>query len=95
MQGIDVLAGARPPAVVRLGHRCVGLAQDIDAVALTFDNGFTTRASVVVGADGMRTPVALAPCLVITGCVSAARGPSCQYTRRTIQRRSPCAPEPP
>ena len=57
---LGVLADALPalPAgIVRLGHRCVALAQDADSVTLTFDNGDTARAPIVVGADGIHSTI--------------------------------------
>jgi salicylate hydroxylase len=54
---LGVLADALPAGTVQLGHRCVALAQDADAVTLTFDNGDTARGSVVVGADGIHSTI--------------------------------------
>jgi salicylate hydroxylase len=52
---LEVLAAALPADVVRLGHRCVDVAQDEDAATLTFDSGATARAAVVIGADGIHS----------------------------------------
>lgn len=54
---LGALADALPPGVVRLGHRCVAVANGSDAVTLTFDNGVTARAPVVVGADGIHSTI--------------------------------------
>jgi salicylate hydroxylase len=54
---LAVLADALPAGVVRLGHRCVAVAQDADAATLTFDNGVSARAPVVVGADGIHSTI--------------------------------------
>ena len=54
---LAVLAESLPAGVVRLGHRCVTVAQDADAVALTFDNGASVRAPVVIGADGIHSTI--------------------------------------
>ena len=54
---LGVLAEALPAGVVRLGHRCVAMAQNVDAVTLTFDNGASARAQVVVGADGIHSTI--------------------------------------
>ena len=54
---LAILADALPDDVVRLGHRCVTVTQDADAVTLTFDNGATTRAPVVIGADGIHSTI--------------------------------------
>jgi salicylate hydroxylase len=54
---LTVLADALPPGLVRLGHRCVAVAQDPDTVTLTFDNASTARAAVVIGADGIHSTI--------------------------------------
>jgi salicylate hydroxylase len=54
---LTVLAAALPPGVVRLHHRCVALHQDADGAELTFDNGVTARAPVVIGADGIHSTI--------------------------------------
>lgn len=52
---LEVLARALPSDEVRVDHRCTGFAQ-IDAVArLTFANGATAEADVVIAADGIRS----------------------------------------
>jgi salicylate hydroxylase len=47
---------AKRDAIVT-GHRCTGLAQDADGVTLSFDNGATVRARLVIGADGIHSVV--------------------------------------
>jgi len=54
---LAVLAERLPPGVVRLGHRCVAVAQDPDAVTLTFADGGSARAPAVVGADGIHSTI--------------------------------------
>jgi salicylate hydroxylase len=54
---LAVLSDALLPGIVRLGHRCVALAQDADAVTLTFDNGVTARSPLVIGADGIHSTI--------------------------------------
>ena len=54
---LGVLADALSPGIVRLGHRCVALAQDAHAVTLTFDNGVSARAAAVIGADGIHSTI--------------------------------------
>jgi salicylate hydroxylase len=54
---LAVLAEALPAGVVRLGHRCVAVAQDAGGVTLAFDNGVDARAPVVIGADGIHSTV--------------------------------------
>jgi salicylate hydroxylase len=54
---LAVLADALPRGMVRLAHRCIAVRQDDDAVTLTFDNGATACAPVVIGADGIHSTV--------------------------------------
>ena len=54
---LAVLSDALPAGIVHLGHRCVTVAQDASAVTLTFDNGVTARAPVVIGADGIHSTI--------------------------------------
>jgi salicylate hydroxylase len=42
---------------VHLGKRCLAVDQDPDAVRLKFDDGTTTAADLVIGADGIRSAV--------------------------------------
>lgn len=44
-------------ATPRLGHRCVAVSETPDGVELEFANGATTRADIVIGADGLRSAV--------------------------------------
>jgi salicylate hydroxylase len=53
----SILAKAVPPARVHLAHRCVGLEQGADGVTVTFENGATAKADVVIGADGIHSTV--------------------------------------
>jgi salicylate hydroxylase len=43
--------------VVHLDHRCVSLAQHANGVEVTFHNGATAAADVVIGADGIHSTV--------------------------------------
>jgi 2-polyprenyl-6-methoxyphenol hydroxylase-like FAD-dependent oxidoreductase len=45
------------PAHVQLGKVCTALAEDADGLTLTFADGSAQRASFVVGADGLRSPI--------------------------------------
>jgi salicylate hydroxylase len=59
----DLLAAlqrAADPAVLRLGMRCTGVEQDADGVRVSFADGTTATAPVVVGADGAHSVVARA-----------------------------------
>jgi salicylate hydroxylase len=54
---LDVLSAALPEGILHLDHRCVGLTQHADRVEVQFNNGVTTDADVVVGADGIHSTV--------------------------------------
>jgi salicylate hydroxylase len=54
---LEALAQALPAGSLRLGRRLAGLAEDAAAVSLTFDDGSTETADVVVGADGIHSAV--------------------------------------
>jgi salicylate hydroxylase len=49
------LADALPPTVIRTAHRCIGFEQKVRAAQLTFANGTTVEADVVIGADGIQS----------------------------------------
>ncbi|MCK6447127.1 MAG: FAD-dependent monooxygenase [Planctomycetes bacterium] len=53
----DELARKLPPGVLELGRELVEVREDAAGVELRFANGSTTRASVVIGADGVRSAV--------------------------------------
>ena len=53
---LDVLAGGLPAGVVTLGKRCTGVRSDGVAVA-RFADGSEAEADVIVGADGIHSPV--------------------------------------
>ncbi len=52
---LEALASGLPPEVVRTGHRCVGFEQTADIARLTFANGATAEADVVIAADGIHS----------------------------------------
>lgn len=52
---VDLLAAHLPAGVVHTGHRAVGFAQTGDAARVTFANGATAEADVVVAADGIHS----------------------------------------
>jgi salicylate hydroxylase len=47
----------RSPDAIRPGHRLTSLTQDAAGVTLTFANGATVEAAIVIGADGIHSPV--------------------------------------
>ena len=52
---IALLAAALPAGVVHAGHRCTGFSQDGDAARVTFANGVTAEADIVIAADGIHS----------------------------------------
>ena len=54
---IDALADGLDPATIHLGHRLTGIEEPADSVALTFANGETVEADIVIGADGVRSVI--------------------------------------
>ncbi|UYP17261.1 FAD-dependent monooxygenase [Rhodococcus sp. Z13] len=54
---IDALVGVLPEGMVRLGHRLETVTDHGDHSTLTFTNGTTVDADLVVGADGIKSVV--------------------------------------
>jgi salicylate hydroxylase len=52
---VDMLANALPAGTVRAGHRCSGFEQNGDAARLTFANGASAEADIVIAADGIHS----------------------------------------
>jgi salicylate hydroxylase len=52
---VEMLAAALPAEVVHTGHRCTGFAQTADIARVSFENGATAEAGVVVAADGIHS----------------------------------------
>jgi salicylate hydroxylase len=52
---VDFLAANLPAGIVHCGHRAAGFSQDGDKARVTFDNGATIEADVVVAADGIHS----------------------------------------
>jgi salicylate hydroxylase len=52
---VDILAAPLDEARVHTGHDCVGFAQDGDCARLTFADGQTAEADVVIAADGIHS----------------------------------------
>jgi salicylate hydroxylase len=51
------LAGAVPDSLVMLGLKCVGVEQCKDGAAVFFADGSVQEADVIIGADGIHSPV--------------------------------------
>ena len=54
---LDVLARALPAGLVTLGKRCTQVRPDGDVAVARFADGSETEADIVVGADGIHSPV--------------------------------------
>jgi salicylate hydroxylase len=54
---LNLLAEAVPDEAVHLNSRVTGLTQDINGVELSFEDGSTERADLVIGCDGIRSTV--------------------------------------
>ena len=52
---VDLLAKSLPAGTVNSGHRCVGFEQAGEKAHVTFANGATAEADIVVGADGIHS----------------------------------------
>ena len=52
---LNVLAASLPPSTVRTDHRCTGFEQNAVAARLTFANGETAEADIVIAADGIHS----------------------------------------
>jgi salicylate hydroxylase len=52
-----LLAKAVPAERVHLAHRCVGIEQNSDGVTVTFANGATASADILIAADGIHSTV--------------------------------------
>src|ERR1700729_3421548 len=54
---LDVLAEALPPGIVTLGKRCTQVRPDGDVAVARFADGTQIEADIIVGADGIHSPV--------------------------------------
>src|SRR5215467_7133059 len=52
---LALLAAQLPPGTVRTGHRCTGFSQDAGTATVSFADGTTATADVVIGADGIHS----------------------------------------
>lgn len=54
---LEMLNDAQAESAVRFGHRCTEVRETAGGVRLSFDNGITADADIVVGADGIHSVV--------------------------------------
>src|SRR3982074_799890 len=52
---VEMLASALPEGTVHTGHRCVGFEQDDNIARMSFANGASIEADVVIAADGIHS----------------------------------------
>jgi salicylate hydroxylase len=52
---LNALAAKLPPNTIRIGHRCVGIAQTVDAARLQFAQGDSFEADIIIAADGIHS----------------------------------------
>jgi salicylate hydroxylase len=74
---LEMLVDRLPAGIIEIGHRCVGFAQDGEQATVTFANGASVTADVVVGADGIHSalqPYVVEPTPPISSGAMAYRG---------------------
>jgi salicylate hydroxylase len=54
---LDILLSAVPGELIEVGRKCTGLQQDESVARLSFADGSTAEADVVIGADGIHSTV--------------------------------------
>jgi len=52
---VEMLANALPAGTIHTGHRCSGFEQDARAARLSFANGVSIEAEIVIAADGIHS----------------------------------------
>jgi 2-polyprenyl-6-methoxyphenol hydroxylase-like FAD-dependent oxidoreductase len=52
---VEILADALPAEVIRTGHRCSGFEQDDSSARVSFANGRTSSADIIIAADGIHS----------------------------------------
>ena len=52
---VEMLASALPAGVIHTGHRCTGFEQDGNIARVSFANGASAKADIVVAADGIHS----------------------------------------
>jgi salicylate hydroxylase len=82
---LDVVKAAVPDGAIRLGRRCVGVDIGADGAALTFADGSLVNAEVVIGADGVHSPVREA----VSGASPAVFSGLCAFRSLVPAERAP------
>jgi salicylate hydroxylase len=54
---LDILLSVVPNEIIELGRQCTGLKQDESVARLSFADGLTAEADVIIGADGIHSVV--------------------------------------
>jgi salicylate hydroxylase len=82
---VAALAAALPSGALHTGHRCTSFSQDDDSAVVTFDNGASVEADVVIAADGIHStlqryvveprPPVFSGVVAYRGVIPAARVP--------------------
>ncbi len=90
---LDAVRSAVPAGMIRLGHRCTGLASRGSRPVLRFEDGQIVEADILIGADGTHsvvraalagaTPATYSGICVFRALIPAARAPS--FARRPAQ----------
>src|SRR5262245_54578367 len=52
---VAILADALPTEIIHTGHRCIGFEQDQRGARVSFANGVTARADIIIAADGIHS----------------------------------------
>ncbi|MGI5219104.1 FAD-dependent monooxygenase [Nocardia sp. CA-290969] len=90
---LEAIRAAVPPGLLNLGKRCTGIDAGTDKVGVHFEDGTSVEADVVVGADGVHSPIrghitAPAPATYSGMCAFRALVPAeaaPEFSRRPVQ----------
>jgi salicylate hydroxylase len=52
---VEMLANALPAGVLHAGHRCIAFEQDASVARVSFANGTSAEADIIIGADGIHS----------------------------------------
>jgi len=82
---VELLSNALPGGIVHCGHRCTGFHEEDGAARVSFANGSTIEADLVIGADGIHS--ALQP--YVTAVSQPVFSDSCAYRGTVARERVP------